>query len=248
MPKTGIVVPCYNEAERLPAQDYARFAARWPQVSFCFVDDGSADDTERVIRETVGSLPGRHSVMALGHNYGKAEAVRAGIRHLCGATDCAFVGYWDADLSTPLGEIPRFLEAAELRPQVRLLCGSRIRRMGATIERHPWRHYLGRAFATAASLALRLPIYDTQCGAKLFEANLARKIFAEPFISRWLFDVELIARTVALLGRSRASAAIFEVPLETWHEGSGSKVAPWAYLSAPRELLCIYLRYRTALE
>jgi glycosyltransferase involved in cell wall biosynthesis len=248
LPKTGVVVPCYNEATRLPGQQYVRFAARWPQVTFCFVDDGSVDGTSRVIRKTLDRMHGRHRVIALSPNRGKAEAVRAGIRRLCAETDCAFVGYWDADLSTPLEEIPRFLAAVELRPQVQLVCGSRIRRMGANIERHASRHYLGRAFATTASLVLRLPIYDTQCGAKLFATTLAKSVFAEPFMSRWLFDVEIIARTVAFLGRSLAPAAVFEVPLEAWQARPGSKVVPLAYMGAPWQLLRIYLRYRPALK
>jgi dolichyl-phosphate beta-glucosyltransferase len=248
LPRTGVVVPCYNEAQRLPVAGFEQFAAEWPQVSFCFVDDGSTDATAAVVRRLAGELPGEHTVVVLDHNQGKAAAVRAGIMHLSAAPDYEFVGYWDADLATPLAEIPRFLEVVRLKPQVQFLCGSRIKRMGATIQRQASRHLAGRVFATAASLALDLPVYDTQCGAKLFEAELARRVFAEPFISRWLFDVELMARAIALLGRSGASSTIFEVPLETWVDRPGSKVSLRGYLRAPLELLRIYLSYRDALR
>jgi glycosyltransferase involved in cell wall biosynthesis len=248
LPRTGIVVPCYNEGARLPVADYERFAARWPQVSFCFVDDGSHDDTGRLIRRTAQDMGGAHCAIALTPNRGKAEAVRAGVQHVTSETDCAFVGYWDADLATPLEEIPRLLDVVALRPNVRFLCGSRVRRMGATIERATYRHVLGRGFATCASLALRLPIYDTQCGAKLLEAALAREIFAAPFISRWIFDVELVARTVASLGREQAVGAIFELPLEAWREQGGSKLSARAYVRAPWELLKVWKSYRTALR
>ena len=248
LPKTGVVVPCYNEAQRLPLAAFERFAPQWPQVSFCFVDDGSSDATAEVVGRLARALPGEHHVLVQDRNGGKAEAVRAGIMHLCAVSEHDFVGYWDADLATPLSEIPRLLEVVRLRPQVQFLCGSRVKRLGAAIERRAVRHVLGRAFATAASVALALPVYDTQCGAKLFEVGLARRLFAEPFLSRWLFDVELMARAIALLGRPGASRAMFEVPLETWEDRGGSKVSPRVFLRAPLELMRIYLSYRSALR
>src|SRR5690606_38221872 len=98
---------------------------------------------------------------------------------------------------------------------------------GRAIERHAWRHYLGRVFATAASLALRLRVYDTQCGAKLFRASdRLAELFRDPFRARWIFDVELIARLIrqrrgtALPG---AESVIYEFPLLEWRDVPGSK-------------------------
>ena len=244
LPKAGLVVPCYNEASRFPVKEFTGFLESSSEVRFCFVNDGSSDHTAQVLDDISKVSPGKVCVLDLKHNRGKAEAVRAGVMHLCASQAYEFVGYWDADLSTPLCEIRRFLQVAEALPQVKVLCGSRIRRMGAVIERSLQRHYLGRIFATAVSLILHLPVYDTQCGAKLIKADLARGIFEEPFISNWLFDVELFARITAALGREEALNAIFEVPLAEWREKAGSKLSPLVYVHAPWDLLRIYLRYR----
>jgi len=243
-PETGVVVPCYNEARRLPAEKFKAFCRERPWVHFCFVNDGSSDGTLDVLRKIKNDFPKQVSVDDLGENRGKGEAVRAGVKQLCKAGGFAFIGYWDADLSTPLDEIPRFLDVAREHPGVEFLCGSRIRRMGAVVERKPHRHYLGRVFATATSLLLHLGVYDTQCGAKLFTAKLAERIFDEPFLSWWFFDVELFARTIAMVGLEEAQRAIFEVPVREWREREGSKRTPLTYLRAPVDLLRIHGHYK----
>ena len=136
--------------------------------------------------------------MRLASNQGKAEAVRRGI--LEAITDGpALVGFWDADLSTPLTVVDDFLDVAAKRPDVDLILGSRVLLMGRDIRRRARRHYVGRVFATAASLALDLPVYDTQCGAKVFRVNEAlRRVMSAPFRSPWVFDVEILARYVAV--------------------------------------------------
>src|SRR5439155_4840561 len=110
------------------------------------------------------------------------------------ANGADYVGYWDADLATPLQAIPEFLEVFAERPGLELVCGARVRLLGRDIRRTRRRHYLGRAFATVASWLLQLSVYDTQCGAKLFRASpRITAVFNQPFHTRWLFDVEILA-------------------------------------------------------
>jgi hypothetical protein len=120
--------------------------------------------------------------------------------------------------------------------------------LGRSIRRSSLRHYLGRLFATLASETLGLPIYDTQCGAKLFRAGPeTRVLFAETFLTRWLFDVELVARLIESTGErghARALEAIYELPLESWHDVGASKVRPLDFLRSGLDLLRIRRRYR----
>ena len=238
VPKTAIVIPCYNEARRLDSAGFLEFLANNPDVGFLFVDDGSSDETERVLSDLVSRASERASVLALECNQGKAEAVRRGIVKAL-ESGPRYVGFWDADLSTPLEVVPRFVDQLDANPGIELVMGARVQLLGRQIDRSPLRHYLGRLAATATSTALGLRVYDTQCGAKLFRADTARMLFRAPFRSRWIFDVEIIARLVASRAGSSnrpASEVIWEYPLNRWRDVDGSKVRPRDYIRALFEL------------
>jgi len=242
----AIVVPCFDEAARLQPEAFEDFAERHPSCRFVFVDDGSSDDTRVQLEALVARRPEQLSCIGLEVRCGKAEAVRAGVLAALAAHPAA-VGYWDADLSTPLDAIPDFLECLAARPEVSIVMGSRVKLLGRDISRQSWRHYLGRSFATAVSLGLRLPVYDTQCGAKLLRVSPeTRALFEEPWHSRWIFDVELLARFVGMRraeGRD-VEPGLYELPLRHWHHVHGSKIRPRDFFTAPRELLHILRRLR----
>ena len=249
MPDLILVVPCYNEASRLQLDVFADFLDAHDDSGFIFVDDGSSDATGRVLREWASERADRCSVWALPENAGKAEAVRQGMkrgfdRH------AAYVGYWDADLSTPLSEVAPMRQLFEERSELEMVFGSRVQLLGREIRRNPVRHYLGRIFATVISLMLGIPVYDTQCGAKLFRTSPAvQSLFAEPFVARWVFDVEIIARFIAASGdegRDRALAAIAEYPLHAWRDVAGSKLHPQDFLTAAGDAVRVYRRYLSA--
>jgi hypothetical protein len=160
--------------------------------------------------------------------------------------DADFVGFWDADLATPLEELPRFLDLLADRRDIDVVLGSRVKLLGRDIERHAWRHYLGRFFATIVSELLRLPVYDTQCGAKMFRATDAlRAALDRPFTTSWLFDVEILARLIALEkgGTTVAADTFYELPLDEWRDVAGSKLAGGAYVKAASSVLAIYREY-----
>lgn len=241
-----VVVPCFNEERRLDAAAFRSFDRESLGLRFCFVNDGSRDGTLALLRRLVDEHPGLGSVLDLGSNHGKAEAVRRGLLAALD-TGASYVGFWDADLATPLDELPRFERVLDERPEVEIALGSRVRLLGRHIERRAVRHYLGRVFATGASTTLGLAVYDTQCGAKLFRATpRLRALLAEPFLTSWVFDVEILARYVrSLRGDSGLPAAerIYELPLRRWTDVPGSKVRAWDFVRSAVELLRIWNAY-----
>jgi glycosyltransferase involved in cell wall biosynthesis len=246
-PRTLVVVPCYNEAQRLDVAAFTSFAAGSPDVAFLFVNDGSSDATLARLRELEARNRNAFAVLDLTRNVGKAEAVRAGLG-IAFKSNARYVGYWDADLATPLDEIARFVAVLERLPGIEIVFGARVQLLGRSVRRNPLRHYLGRVFATAVSAVLKLPIYDTQCGAKLMRRTpQLGALFDTPFTVNWTFDVELLARVV----RSRdgtelppAREVVYELPLERWHDVAGSKVRPVDFFIAFLEIARIWYRYR----
>ncbi len=241
-----LVVPCFNEAQRLDTNACRQFTLRHSGCRLLFVDDCSTDETRDVL--TALDLSDEQcSLLALPRNGGKAAAVRAGMLRAM-AADCQYVGYWDADLATPLDAVPEFLAQFAAHPELQLVCGARVQLLGRHIERQPLRHYLGRLFATVASHVLRLPIYDTQCGAKIFRNNAeTRHLFAAPFRTNWVFDVELLARMWEYRARHalpHPAEAIYELPLKCWRDVAGSKVRPTDFVHSLAQLLDIRQTYR----
>lgn len=241
-----LVVPCYNEAARLDVESFREFIAGNACVRVLFVDDGSRDNTREVLARLQQGLEQRSTVLPSRPNRGKAEAVRLGILHALDRFQPDIVGFWDADLATPLNAIHRFIEIFDSRPDIEMVFGSRVKLLGRDVRRRALRHYLGRIFATAVSTMLRLPIYDTQCGAKLFRVEShTRDVFAEPFLSKWVFDVEIIARYLRHYNRDtkRMEKIVYEYPLETWIDIAGSKVRARDFLAAFWDVLRIRQKY-----
>lgn len=235
-PRLQLVIPCYNEAGRFNSEAFLELVASRSDAAVLFVDDGSTDDTAEILADIVTRGRGRMSVVTLPQNAGKARAVQCGVLAAFEQRP-EFVGYWDADLATPLAALPEFIEVLDANPLVDIVMGSRVRLMGRRIDRTMTRHYCGRLFATAASLALGIGVYDTQCGAKIFRANESvRQAFSAPFQSKWIFDVEILARYIAANGTAAAEAQICELPLRTWTEVPGSKLTAWHAVRAIWEL------------
>lgn len=238
-----IVVPCYNEERRLPIDEFRRYRFDGARVEFCFVNDGSTDGTLRMLEGLVAEDPSRFCLVDQQPNQGKAEAVRRGILHAFTKSP-DLIGFWDADLATPLDQIEQFVKIFNARPEIEMVFAARVRLLGRSISRNPRRHYVGRVGATLISSSLGLAVYDTQCGAKIFRANESiRPLFGQPFLSRWLFDVEIIARFVQQRGRDAAATAIYELPIHAWHDVKGSKVKSTDFIRALKDLWKIHRAY-----
>ena len=244
MQKTIIVIPCYNESGRLKEDQY-NLLLQQPNLEVLFVNDGSSDNTEQKLNEFIKKTAHGARLLSLKVNSGKAEAVRQGM--LKAINDgAAITGYLDADMATPVDDVLRLRDEA-MKKRYSVILGSRVKLLGTTITRDPVRHYVGRVFATFASIILNLPVYDTQCGAKLFiVSGLLKDVLAEPFHSRWVFDVELIGRLL-IGGRTSSPLTIddfIEVPLNVWTDVKGTKISFADVIGVPMELIKISVHLR----
>jgi len=214
-----LVIPCKDEASRINQTGFLQAVSDIPGLALLFVDDGSTDETASVLSHLTAASPAIEALY-LPENVGKAEAVRAGIRYLLNAGGNGLVGFWDADLATPIEEVRRFVLAFERNPALEMVVGSRWPHLGAHVDRDVFRNCTGVFMRLLIRRVLTVPVYDTQCGAKVMTRSLARRLFARPFVSRWLFDVELFRR----MGRRAVLRGVKELPLDDWRDVGGSKM------------------------
>ncbi len=153
-----------------------------------------------------------------------------------------YFGYWDADLATPFTELDWFFHHAKTN-EFLLLMGSRVARLGAEIHRTVFRHYSGRLFATLISQGLGWKVHDTQCGAKIFKKPVLDLIIDRPFVTQWLFDVEILLRLKIEFGES-VKNQIMEVPLRRWEDIKGSKLGALDFIKVPFQIWKVFNTYK----
>lgn len=237
-----LIIPCFNEEKRLNLKFYQQFLSENPDFFLLFVDDGSNDNTKSVL-ENLLSPSINFDVLPLSKNSGKGEAVRQGILHSLEFFSFNYIGFADADLSTPLNEFLVFRNNIESDRNIEIILGSRVQMLGKEIQRNLFRHWLSRIIATAICKVIDEPVYDTQCGAKLFSRNTANHLFQEKFISKWLFDVELLSRYKRKHGSEEFKRTIIELPVSKWTEKGKSKLRYRYIFSILYDLLKIRKHY-----
>jgi glycosyltransferase involved in cell wall biosynthesis len=238
----AIVIPCYNEANRLPVMSYKSFLNKTRDVSIFFINDGSSDETGHLIHEMVMEFNEQVHLISLKKNKGKGNAVFEGFHFVLNNHDFKKIAYLDADLATSLEECYQLTNCVE--GKISLVFGSRILKLDNNIKRKWYRFFLGRLVATAISKSLKLSLYDSQCGCKIFDQSLADKIFVEPFLSKWLFDVEIFFRAIKVYGRKNIKEHIKEVPLNEWVDTPDSRVSPWYFFRLWLDLYKISKKYK----
>jgi glycosyltransferase involved in cell wall biosynthesis len=209
----SIVIPAFNEARRIGAtldQLVSFLSSQSWDWEIRVVDDGSADDTVRIVEAASRATP--RIVLQREPHRGKGGAVKAGL--LAARGDYRFM--CDADLSMPPTELPRFLPPA-LR-EFDIAIASR-EGTGATRVGEPWRrHAVGRMFNLAIRWLVLPGIADTQCGFKMFTHDSVQKVFPHVTLDGWAFDVEALS-----LARAKG-LHIVEVPIE-WHYRAESRLS-----------------------
>ena len=238
----AIVIPCYNEAKRLPVENYKSFLNKNDDVSIFFINDGSNDETEHVIQEMCKEFNKQVHLISLKKNKGKGGAVLKGFDFVLNNHDFKKIAFLDADLAASLEECYRL--SKYVKDRVYLAFGSRILKLDNNIKRKWYRFFFGRIVATAISKTLKLSLYDSQCGCKIFDPYLANKIFGDPFLSKWLFDVEIFFRAIKIYGRENIKEHIKEVPLNEWVDTPDSRVSPWYFFRLWWDLYKISNKYK----
>ncbi len=210
-----IVVPAYREEERLPGFLPGLVAAlAGLPVEIVVVDDGSPPASfERLRGILAPHLSTRARLTGYPVNRGKGAAIAFGLE---GAA-ATHLGFVDADGSVPAGEVRRLVEHCLAHPARDMVIGSRVKMLGRSVERAWRRHLTGRVFATFLSATFDIPVYDSQCGLKVFRADRYRAVASAVLDHRWIWDTEL------LLLFHRSGWDVEEFPID-WRETQGSKI------------------------
>ncbi|AXT20354.1 glycosyltransferase [Flavobacteriaceae bacterium AU392] len=240
--KTGIIIPCYNEGNRLNVEAFLKFIKYNEDYYLCFVNDGSKDNTLEVLADMKDRFSSRISIIDVKKNAGKASAVRVGARYLFNKQDIDYIGFIDADLSTDFEDFKNLVYKLKNLNDVTLVYGSRGKE-GGQIERNVFRNIFSKIVKMIVSLILGLSIKDTQCGAKVFKREIIPVAYNKRFLSRWLFDVEIFVRLKKYYGASEIMHKIYEQPLKKWIHMDDSKLGMKDALKIPLMLVNIWFSY-----
>ncbi|MFC4094303.1 response regulator [Euzebyella saccharophila] len=239
----GVVIPCYNEEERLSGEEFKKFAHQNLGYHLCFVNDGSTDNTLGVLQELQKENPSNISVYNCEKNGGKAEAVRQGVLHMVKDEQLDYIGYLDADLSTDFRDFDDLVKTLE-NSNFKIVSGSRISRMGANITKESARKIISMTINMIIQKILGMPFKDTQCGAKIMDREIVTQMFQKKFVTKWLFDVEIFMRMRRYYGKDEAKRLICEQPLKRWIHADGSKLSMKDSVKIVGQLAQIAIKYR----
>ncbi|MBI5189667.1 MAG: glycosyltransferase family 2 protein [Nitrospirae bacterium] len=212
--RLSVIIPAYNEAGRI-GPTLTRMDAYLSHLGMTYeivvVDDGSTDTTCEIVLEMAGAIPAMR-LIENGVNRGKGFSVKTGFLNSSGE----FVLFSDADLSTPIGELERFLP--EMDNGADIVIGSRAVRGADIVRRQPLhRMLMGKTFNKIVRLFTMHGISDTQCGFKLFRRSTCEVLFRLQRVERFAFDAELL-----FLAKKRG-LKIREMPVR-WINSPESKV------------------------
>ena len=240
--KNCIVIPFFNEEKNLVLQDFQNFLSHNHDYFICFVDDGSNDNSKTIINNLMNDHPKQVNIITQNINSGKAEAVRIGVNYCNKNYSFMTIGFLDADLSTSLDEYKRVRN--KINGEIEYCFASRIRRIGSKIDAKTHRVIIGKVLRLIINKILQLNAYDTQCGCKIFTKQLSEKIFISKFISKWLFDVEIISRIIHIYGKKIAINKMLEVPILNWVDKNNSNVKFTYMFMLWIDLIFIYINHR----
>jgi CheY-like chemotaxis protein len=239
----GVVIPCYNEEDRLLSTDFIDFIDNNHGYSLCFVNDGSKDKTLDVLKKLQLGREDYITIYDCKKNGGKAEAVRIGMLQLAKQSQLDYIGFLDADLSINFEDFMDLVNTFN-NSNYKVVSGSRIYRMGADIEKQSARAIISKTINLIIRKTLGMEFNDTQCGAKIMTKEIVNKTFQTKFITKWLFDVEIFMRMRNIFGLEETKKMLCEKPLNRWIHVDGSKLSFKDSLKIIGQIFQIFIFYR----
>jgi glycosyltransferase involved in cell wall biosynthesis len=238
MKKIAIVIPCYNEEERLKKSSILELIENELDVHVFLCDDGSSDKTLEIITELSANYP-KINVIHFEENEGKAHTIYKSFQKVIQTEAYTHFGFLDADFST---ESDEFLEMYRklLSSDKKYIFASRILTLNTEIKRKTYRHIIGRIIITFINLFFHLGIYDTQCGAKIFSREILNEFINERFKTNWLFDIEIFIR----LSKKNLLNTGIEHPLKKWRDVNGSKIKKIDFLFILKDIFKLIKVYK----
>ena len=243
MLNTCIIIPCYNEYNRISINEFLTFLDANLEYYFLFIDDGSTDNTFSLLKELCAKND-RSCCYRLNENIGKAEAVRYGIQKAKEINTFDYYGYFDADLAIPLKELNKLYFQLKESNKIGFCYSSKNANFSNEISQKYKRFLVGRILSKMVKWSLKIDVYDTQCGCKIMTKEVCEISFNEKFISTWLFDIEIFWRLIIVYGRHYIKTNTVEIPLKKLYNTGSSKVSIKDLINLPIEFYRIHQYYK----
>ena len=243
---TCIIIPCYNEYNRISKNEFLTFLDANHRYYFLFIDDGSMDNTFSLLEELC-SRNERSSCYRLDENQGKAEAVRYGIQKAKEINTFDYYGYFDADLAIPIEELNKLYIQLNESDKIEFCYSSKNATLSNEVSQTFKRFIVGRILAKMVKLSLKINVYDTQCGCKMMTKKVAEVAFKNKFISAWLFDIEIFWRIIIAFGNEFIVVNTKEIPLMKLYNKGSSNVRIYDLIKLPMEFYSIHRFYKKEL-
>ncbi|MXN92574.1 glycosyltransferase [Flavobacterium sp. Sd200] len=237
MQKIAIIIPCYNEEKRIK-KELVISLLQQSAVDVYLANDGSKDNTLMVLKDIAAVFSDRCFIINYEQNRGKAATIYNAANEIIEKNEYSHIGYFDADFSTPVREMLKMLRHLDRKPDL-FITGCRVKLLNTNIDRKLYRHIIGRVIVTIMNFRFKLGVYDTQCGAKIFPVSIAKTAFSMPFLTSWLFDMEIFIRlkNKGLMHNGQ------EFPLKTWTDVEGSKLSWKTAFKILKEMYLLVANY-----
>ena len=237
--KTALLIPCYNEEFRLKIEKLKAFIEeKSNEIDFYFVNDGSTDGTAKLINNNIIANTANAYLIAFENNLGKGNAIRKTLQVI--KKEYELYGFIDADLQIPLEQISR-LQKALVKDSS--LVAKTSRNIRAGLKKFQIRSFISISMVMVANGILKLQprIKDSQCGCKMFKAEVLNICFEKEFISGWLFDIEILLRLREAYPNARDR--VVEVPVGLLEKSENSNIVLSQNFRLVAELIKINARY-----